>query len=112
MSRERRPAAWKADLPRIFAMALVIALSALVWTVGTARADQTIRIVSPTDGASISGPDVTVTVDAGSLHLVPAGDATGLDQLHIHYLLDVDPSPYLDGKRDIPFGDPHIIHTA
>ena len=114
MARERQQRAPKNHFhyPRLIAVALVCALAAILGIVAGASADQTIRIVSPTEGASVSGPTVTITVDAGTLKLVPAGDATSLDQLHIHYLLDVDPSPYLDGKRDIPFGDPHIIHSA
>ncbi|HEX5417473.1 MAG TPA: kelch repeat-containing protein, partial [Chloroflexota bacterium] len=93
-------------------MALLVVMVTIGGFALPVAADQSLRIVSPKDGATVTGPDITVTVDAGSLHLVPAGDAKSLNDEHIHYLLDVDPAPYLDGKRDIPFGDPHIIHTA
>jgi len=94
------------------ALAFVACLIAWPGSSGTALAESTVKITSPKDGATVTGPDVKITVDVGTLHLVPAGNATNNNQMHIHYLLDVDPSPYLGGKRDIPFGDPHIIHSA
>ena len=48
----------------------------------------------------------------GDLKLVPGTQATRKEDLHVHYLLDVDPAPWLDGKRDIPTGDPNIVHSA
>jgi hypothetical protein len=32
--------------------------------------------------------------------------------MHVHYLLDVDATPYLDGKTPVPAGDPKIVHSA
>jgi hypothetical protein len=44
--------------------------------------------------------------------LVPVANATKLDDYHLHYFLDVDPTPYLGTTVPIPLGDPRIIHTA
>ena len=30
----------------------------------------------------------------------------------MHYMLDVDPAPYLSGTTPIPAGDPNIVHSG
>ncbi len=75
-------------------------------------ADPVVKITSPTEGEVIDGTEVTVTLDVGDLKLVPGAQAAQKSDLHVHYLLDVDPTPWLDGKRDIPTGDPNIVHSA
>jgi LPXTG-motif cell wall-anchored protein len=71
-----------------------------------------VAITSPAAGAMVIGPDVTVTIDVGDIKLVPGAQATQKSDMHVHYLLDVDPTPWLDGKHDIPTGDPNIVHSA
>jgi LPXTG-motif cell wall-anchored protein len=71
-----------------------------------------VRIVSPSNGGSVSGPDVTITIEVTGTTLVPAAEATKLQDLHVHYLLDVDPTPWLDGSTPVPMGNPDIVHTA
>ena len=93
-----------------FASALAV-LAAFAF-VSTAAAQPEVRIVSPTNGASLSGPDVTVTIAVSGTTLVPAAQASRPEDLHVHYLLDVDPTPFLDGSTPIPTGDPNIVHSA
>jgi hypothetical protein len=44
--------------------------------------------------------------------LVPAAEATRLEDLHVHYLLDTDAAPYLSGTTPVPTGNPNIVHSA
>lgn len=55
---------------------------------------------------------VTVTVNYTGPPLVPAANATKLDDYHLHYFLDVDPNPYIGTTVPAPLNDPRIIHTA
>jgi LPXTG-motif cell wall-anchored protein len=71
-----------------------------------------VRITSPANGAVLAGPDVTVAIAVSGTTLVPAADATRLEDMHVHYLLDVDPTPYLSGETPVAMGDPNQIHTA
>jgi LPXTG-motif cell wall-anchored protein len=32
--------------------------------------------------------------------------------MHVHYLLDADPSPFIGTMTPIPMGNPNIVHTA
>src|SRR5688572_14014302 len=78
----------------------------------SAVAAETVLITSPAQGATVTGPDVTIALDVGTLRLVPGTQVTSKTDMHVHYLLDVDPSPWLDGKSPIPTGDPSIVHSA
>jgi len=96
---------------RIFA---VVGLVLPLTLVSTALAQQQpqVTITSPANGATVPGPDVTVTIQVSGTTLVPAANATKLEDMHVHYLLDVDPAPYLDGTTPIPAGNPAIVHSA
>src|SRR6202040_554297 len=69
-------------------------------------------ITAPTNGGRVAGPDVTVTIQVTGTTLVPAANATKLEDLHVHYMLDVDPAPYLPGTTPIPAGNPNIVHSG
>jgi hypothetical protein len=97
--------AWRA-IPLALVALVSMALASSAFAAGN------IRITAPASGANVPGPDVTVTVDVGTLKLVPGTQATTSSDLHIHYLLDVDATPYLDGKTPVPFDNPHIIHST
>jgi hypothetical protein len=71
-----------------------------------------VTITSPANGATVSGPDITVTIQVSGTTLVAAADATKPQDMHVHYLLDADPAPYLSGSAAIPMGNPNIVHTA
>ncbi len=71
-----------------------------------------IVITSPADGATVAGPDVTVTIEVTGTTLVPAANATKLEDMHVHYMLDADPAPYLSGTTPVPMGDPKIVHSG
>jgi hypothetical protein len=86
--------------------ALMLASSAM------AQTQPQITITSPVNGATVPGPDVTVSINVTGTTLVPAAQATRLEDLHVHYLLDTDPSPWLDGTTPIPAGNPNIVHSG
>jgi hypothetical protein len=67
---------------------------------------------APTSGETVSAGSVMVTVNYTGPQLVAAANATKLDDYHIHYFLDVDPTPYIGTTVPVPMGDPRIIHTA
>lgn len=71
-----------------------------------------ITITSPVNGATVPGPDVTVSINVAGTRLVPAAQATRLEDLHVHYLLDTDPSPWSGGTTPIPAGNPDIVHSG
>lgn len=71
-----------------------------------------ITITAPTSGATVSGPDVTVTIQVTGTTLVPAANATKLEDMHVHYMLDVDATPYLSGTTPVPAGNPNIVHSG
>jgi hypothetical protein len=92
-----------------------VLVAVAVWLVMTAPAaaqQVQVRITSPANGARLAGPDVTVSIAVTGTTLVPAPEATRLEDMHVHYLLDVDPAPYLSGMTPVPQGDPNQIHTA
>jgi LPXTG-motif cell wall-anchored protein len=95
---------------------LVTVFGLLLWfvlaSVALAQSQPQIVISSPANGATVSGPDVTVTIQVTGTTLVPAASATKTEDMHVHYLLDVDPTPYLSGTTPIPMGDPNIVHSA
>lgn len=89
------------------------AICAAYVLVSTASAQAvTVRITSPASGAVVAGPDVTVTIAVTGTTLVPGAEATRLEDMHVHYLLDADPSPFIGTMTPIPMGNPNIVHTA
>ncbi|MGH7538074.1 MAG: DUF4399 domain-containing protein [Gemmatimonadales bacterium] len=67
-----------------------------------------VSITSPTEGASVSGPAVHVTLSVSGIELAPASEQRpGI--AHHHLFLDVDPTPPAD---TIPAGVTGIIHLG
>jgi hypothetical protein len=66
----------------------------------------------PANGTTVAGPDVTIVTEYTDVTLIDGRVATKREDLHTHYLLDVDVTPYLDGVRDMPLGDPTLVHSA
>jgi hypothetical protein len=71
-----------------------------------------LAIMTPRVDRPVRAGPVTVSVDYSGPPLVPAGRAESLADYHLHYFLDIDPTPYLGTNQPIPLGNPHIIHTA
>ena len=92
----------------VFGLVLPFALA----STALAQQQPQVTITSPANGATVPGPDVTVTIQVTGTTLVPAANATKLEDMHVHYLLDVDPTPYLDGTTPIPAGNPAIVHAS
>jgi LPXTG-motif cell wall-anchored protein len=89
----------------------VCAVVAALALVATASA-QSVSITAPANGATVPGPDVTVSISVTGTTLVAAANATRREDLHVHYMLDTDPAPYLSGTTPVPQGNPNIVHTA
>ena len=70
-----------------------------------------IRITAPATNATLPRGDLRVTYDVTNASLVAASQATRVEDLHVHVLLDVDPTPYLGTTTFIPLNRPDIIHT-
>ena len=79
--------------------------------VAAQRPEATLTIAQPPAGATLPSGKVTVVVNYNGPPLVAAGQATELNQYHLHYFLDVNPNPYLQRNVPIPLGNPSIIHT-
>ena len=95
----------------------IVSLLGLVLAIGSAspalaQPQPQVTITSPVNGATVPGPDVTIAIGVSGTTLVPAAQATRLEDLHVHYLLDTDPSPWLDGTTPIPAGNPDIVHSG
>lgn len=76
------------------------------------RPEATLTIAQPPAGATLHSGKVTVVANYNGPALVAPAQATELNQYHLHYLLDVDPSLFLRKNVPIPLGNPSIIHTA
>jgi len=74
-------------------------------------AEPGLKITSPASGATIKGPDVTVTIELSDVTLVSPPKATKKEDLHVIYTLDVDTKPFLDGTTKLGSG-PNRLHRA
>ena len=70
----------------------------------------TIRIVGPTNGATVSGP-VTLQVQIGGVTVRPAAEGDPA-AFHYHALVDIDPATVVQAGQPLPTGQANIIHTA
>jgi hypothetical protein len=68
------------------------------------RAGETVAGAAPTD-------TVTLAVDYWGPRLVAAEEARAVDDYHLAYFLDEDPSPYLGTLMPIPRCNPRILHS-
>ena len=82
-------------------VAFTIALFASV-TPAYAQGQPQITISAPANGATVSGADVTVSINVTGTTLVAAANATKLEDLHVHYVLDRDTGPLTSGTAPIP----------
>jgi hypothetical protein len=71
-----------------------------------------LSISSPTAGQSVPAGTVQISVQYTGPQLVPAANATKLDDYHLHYFLDENAAPYIGTQTPVPMGNPHIVHTA
>ena len=89
----------------------MVAFMTIVAIVPSAASAADVKITSPTNGATIKAPDVTVTIELSDVTLVPPPKATKKEDLHVIYALDVDTKPFLDGTTKLGFA-PNRLHTA
>jgi len=77
----------------------------------TPSADQataTVTILEPADGADVTGPAVTVRLEASGVTIVPAGDMTP-GTGHHHLYLDEDVAP---PGAPVPTVPGHVVHLG
>jgi hypothetical protein len=67
-----------------------------------------VTITSPADGASVTGPSVTVALSINGMNIVPAADTTP-GTGHHHLFLDDDVSPM---DQPIPAVPGRIVHLG
>ena len=97
---------------RVVRLFVLLVPLAILCSAPASAAAPAVRITMPTNGATIAGPDVTIVTEYTDVALIDGRVATKREDLHTHYLLDVDVTPYLDGVRDMPLGDPTLVHSA
>ena len=92
----------------VLVLATLGLLSASAWpmTAG-AQTQQTVRITSPVNGATVSNP-VTIKLEASGVRIAPASDEKA-GSTHHHLFVDHDLSWLND---TIPQGSPGILHLA
>jgi hypothetical protein len=98
-------------MPRVFAVFGLLVSLAFADT-ALAQSQPQIVISAPANGATVAGPNVTVTINVTGTTLVPAANATKLEDLHVHYVLDGDATALASGAAPIPAGNPNIVHSA
>jgi LPXTG-motif cell wall-anchored protein len=96
---------------RVFAIFGVL-LSLTFAPTALAQPQPQVAITAPANGATVAGPNVTVNITVSGTNLVPAANATRLEDLHVHYVLDGDPTTLASGAAPIPTGNPNIVHAA
>jgi LPXTG cell wall anchor motif len=77
-----------------------------------AQGQPQVTITAPANGATVTGPDVTVSINVTGTTLVPAASATKREDLHVHYVLDRDVATLSSGAAPIPMGDANIVHSG
>jgi LPXTG-motif cell wall-anchored protein len=98
-------------MPRVFAV-FGLLLSLAFAETALAQPQPQVAITAPANGATVAGPNVTVSITVSGTTLVPGANATKLDDLHVHYVLDGDPTTLASGSAPIPTGNPNIVHSA
>jgi hypothetical protein len=90
-------------------LALLLALAGC----GRSGATPALRIVSPTDGATVKGPKVKVEVAVTDWQLAPAGGALTESQGHLHFFIDT-PASSVPAGQPIPPTDanPGYMHAG
>jgi len=73
-----------------------------------ATSDVTVSITSPTEGDSVSGSAVHITLDATGIEIAPAADARP-ETAHHHLYLDVD---FPAVETAIPMGVAGVVHLG
>ena len=97
----------------LIALSLVLVLPACAPEAGapdaeTATADSRVVILTPAQGDTVDGPEVTVTLDVSGVRIVQAGDTTS-GTGHHHLYLDADLTP---ADQPVPSVPGSIIHMG
>ena len=95
---------------KLFCVTYLLVFFVLFVTQGWAQPG--LKITSPASGATMKGPDVTVTVELSDVTLVQSQKATKKEDLHVIYVLDVDTKAFLDGKTKLGSSGPDRRHTV
>ncbi len=73
-----------------------------------------LAITSPRAGETIDAPDgrLTISVEYWGPQLVEPEAARAIDQDHLAFFLDADPTPYVGTLIPMPKCDPRVAHSA
>lgn len=85
---------------------LVVVLWVLV-SLSSAQEAPTVRILSPQEGATLTGPDATIQMEAIGVTIKPANGNRTPGEGHYHLYLDTDPQL----TSETPIGQ-EAVHTA
>jgi hypothetical protein len=76
--------------------------------------DVLLAISSPRAGETVvaTGGSITVSVDYWGPRLIRAEDARAVDDYHLTFFLDADPTPYIGGMLPVPRCLARVVHTT
>ena len=89
-----------------------VAFMTTIAIVPSAATAADVKITSPSNGGTIKGPDVTVSIELSDVTLVPPSKASKKEDLHVIYALDVDTKPFLDGTTPKLGSDANRLHRG
>ncbi len=87
---------------KFLGIVIAVVLAAIL-IAGCASPSPSIKITSPTNGSTITGPNVTVNVSVQNFNIVDKqGQANVPGEGHVHFYMDVSPLPSTPGQPAIP----------
>lgn len=92
---------------KVLRFALLASVISLVSMPVAASAKATVEITSPKDGATVTGPKVTIKVKTDGIKLVDGGTPVKEGEGHVHLFINRDPSK---AGEAIPTTEPDIVH--
>lgn len=72
---------------KVFALLLSLMIFAIAGSALAAGPEDTWKITSPADGANVTGPDVTITIDPGQIKVAKPGPVVA-GEGHWHFFVD------------------------
>lgn len=91
----------------------VLILGLVGCATAAAQPTPTMKIVSPADGATVTGPKVKVEVAVTDWKLVPAGTTVAAGEGHLHFFVDIPATAVAVGQPIPPTAaNPAFIHAG
>src|SRR5262245_23639433 len=93
--------------------AVLFCLALALTACGGPAAPQTMKIVSPADGAIVKGSKVKVEVSVANWKLAPASSPVADGEGHLHFLIDAPASSIMTGQAIPPTdANPAYVHAG